>query len=141
MRDSFSPMDAADPGEDAILISGIRGYGYTGYFPEEQILGQWFEVDLRLWLDLSRTGASDDLAHSLNYADVVQRVTSLLESSRFRTIERLNTVILEALLEFPAVRCAHSRLLKVAAPIPGFDGRIAVAMTRCKPDSAANPHP
>jgi hypothetical protein len=31
------------------------------------------------------------------------------------------------------VRQVHSRLVKVAAPIPGFDGRIAVAMTRSKP--------
>jgi len=28
--------------------------GYTGYLPEEQVLGQWFEVDVTLWLDLSR---------------------------------------------------------------------------------------
>lgn len=120
---------------DTIEITGIRGYGYTGYFPEEQTLGQWFEVDLRLWLDLSATGASDDLQQSLNYAEVVERVTHLLETSRFRTIERLNTVILEGLLAFPQVRQVHSRLMKVAAPIPGFTGRIAVAMTRSRSGS------
>jgi len=123
-----------DPG-DTIQIFGIRGYGYTGYFPEEQTLGQWFEVDLVLWLDLSPTGDSDDLQQTLNYADVVARVTHLLETSRVLTIERLNTLILEGVLAFPQVRQVHSRLLKVAAPIPGFDGRIAVAMTRTKPDS------
>ncbi|MFM9047043.1 MAG: dihydroneopterin aldolase [Cyanobium sp.] len=120
---------------DTIEITGIRGYGYTGYFPAEQTLGQWFEVDLRLWLDLSATGASDDLHQSLNYAEVVERVTHLLETSRFRTIERLNTVILEGLLAFPQVRQVHSRLMKVAAPIPGFTGRIAVAMTRSRSGS------
>ena len=124
-----------DPG-DTIEISGIRGYGYTGYFPEEQTLGQWFEVDLRLWLDLSATGISDDLRQSLNYAEVVERVTHLLETSRFSTIERLNTVILEGLLAFPQVRQVHSRLMKVAAPIPGFAGRIAVAMTRSRPGTS-----
>jgi dihydroneopterin aldolase len=144
-----APVDGEDPAQpplaadgmaaegmeaDAIEISGIRGYGHTGWFAEEQTLGQWFEVDLRLWLDLSPTGASDDLAQGLNYAEVVERVTQLLEGSRCRTIERLNTLILEALLTFPQVRRVHSRLVKVAAPIPGFDGRIAVAMTRAKPD-------
>ena len=117
-------------GEDAIHIFGIRGYGHTGFFPEEQTLGQWFEVDLVLWLDLSRAGATDDLGQSLNYATVVEQVTRVLETSRFLTIERLNTVILDEVLAFPQVRRAHSRLAKVAAPIPGFDGRIAVAMTR-----------
>jgi dihydroneopterin aldolase len=117
---------------DAIEISGIRCYGYTGYLPEEQVLGQWFELDLTIWLDLSITGANDQLAHSLNYADVVERVTTLLETCRFQTIERLNTVITEAVLAFDPVQRVHSRLVKVSPPIPGFAGRIAIAMTRSK---------
>jgi dihydroneopterin aldolase len=71
----------------------------------------------------------------------VERVTSLLETSRFRTMERLNTVILEALLAFPRVRRARSRLVKVAAPIPGFNGRITVAMTRAKAGGSERPRP
>ena len=135
MVEGAFPASGEGPADDAIEIRGIRGYGYTGYFPEEQTLGQWFEVDLRIWLDLAPTGASDDLALGLDYAAVVRRVTELLETCRFRTIERLNTVILEELLGFAPVRRAHSRLVKVAAPIPGFDGRIAVAMTRSRPGS------
>jgi dihydroneopterin aldolase len=121
--------------EDALEIQGIRGYGYTGWFAEEQTLGQWFEVDLWIWLDLAPTGSSDDLAHGLNYADVVRTVRELVETSRCRTIERLNTLVLDALLAFPRVRRVRSRLVKVAAPIPGFDGRIAISMTRSKPGS------
>ena len=131
---SFDPA-ASDPAAatlDAIEIQGIRAYGSTGFLPEEQVLGQWFELDLWLWLDLSITGGDDDLAHSLDYALVVERATTLLETSRFRTIERLNTAILEAVLAFPPVQQARARLVKVAPPIPGFAGRIAVAMTRSK---------
>ena len=123
-------------GLDAIQISGIRCYGYTGYFPEEQVLGQWFEVDLTIWMDLSVTGSDDQLENTLNYADVVERVTNLLETSRFKTIEKLNAVIIEAVLAFPPVRKVHSRLVKVSPPIPRFEGRIAIAMTRSKGDQA-----
>lgn len=104
-------MTPPTPELDAIEISDIRCYGYTGYFPEERTLGQWFEVDLTRWLDLLITGADDQLAHSLNYADVVERVTQLLQTSRFQTIERLNTVIIEAVLAFARVRRARSRLV------------------------------
>ncbi|MGB3691174.1 MAG: dihydroneopterin aldolase, partial [Spirulinaceae cyanobacterium] len=38
---------------DRIKVSQIRCYGYTGYLQEEKVLGQWFEVDLTLWLDLT----------------------------------------------------------------------------------------
>jgi dihydroneopterin aldolase len=120
------------PAGDCLHISGIRAYGYTGFFAEEQTLGQWFEVDLTLQLDLSTTGADDELAHSLDYAEVVAAVRGLVETSRFRTIERLNSVILEALLAFAPVWRVRSRLTKLAAPIPGFDGRVAVEMVRCR---------
>lgn len=132
--ESPQPQHQAEPpaGADAIAISGIRGYGYTGFFDAEQTLGQWFEVDLRLHLDLARCGSSDALAHSLNYAEVVALVKTLIETSRFRTIERLTTVISEALLALPPVKHVAIRLTKVAAPIPGFDGRIAIEMERSR---------
>jgi dihydroneopterin aldolase len=120
---------------DALHIEGIRAYGYTGFFAEEQKLGQWFEVDLTLWLDLSRTGASDALEQSLNYATVVTTVQGLVQTSRYRTIERLNSVIVEAVLALGPVQRVRSRLTKVAAPIAGFDGRVAVEMVRDRHDA------
>jgi 7,8-dihydroneopterin aldolase/epimerase/oxygenase len=87
--------------DDAIRINGIRGYGYTGFFDAEQELGQWFEVDLRISVDLSRCGDDDALAHTVDYSQVVQRVQTLLETSRCRTIERLATLVCEAVLTFP----------------------------------------
>ena len=130
--DSIPIMDSQGAPLDAIEITGIRCYGYTGYFPEERVLGQWFELDLTIWMNLALTGADDQLEHTLNYADVVDRVTTLLETSRFKTIERLNAVIIEAVLAFEPVRTVHSRLVKVSPPIPRFQGRIAIAMTRSK---------
>ena len=129
-------MTSTTPDLDAIEISGIRCYGYTGYFPEEQVLGQWFELDLTIWMDLSVTGSDDQLENTLNYADVVERVTNLLETSRFKTIEKLNAVIIEAVLAFDPVQKVHSRLVKVSPPIPRFQGSIAISMTRTKGEPA-----
>jgi dihydroneopterin aldolase len=117
---------------DCLHIRGIRAYGYTGYFEAEQSLGQWFEADLTLWLDLAACGASDDLDHSVNYAEVVQRVTGLIETSRCRTIERLNTLICDAVLSLEPIQRVEATLTKLAAPIPGFGGRISVQMGRSR---------
>jgi dihydroneopterin aldolase len=117
---------------DAIEITGLRYYGYVGYFPEEQVLGQWFEVDLTLWLDLSLVGKSDRLEDTLNYADVVERVRQLIETSKYKMIERLNMAIIEAVLEMEMVQKIRSRLVKVSPPIPGFSGQIAIEMIRAK---------
>jgi len=119
-------------GLDSIHISGIRHYGYTGFFDEEQVLGQWFEVNLILWLDLATTGANDQLENTLNYAEVVAAVTAVMDAARFKTLERLNTAILERVLAFAQVRRVHSELVKLSPPIPNFGGQITIAMTRCK---------
>jgi dihydroneopterin aldolase len=121
---------------DTLRINAIRAWGHTGYFDAEQELGQWFEVDLEIALDLSRTGDDDELGHTLNYAAVIERVKGLVESSRFRTIERLNTRLCDAVLAFPEVREVRSTLTKVAAPIAGFDGRVAIEMVRRRSDAA-----
>jgi dihydroneopterin aldolase len=121
---------------DTLRISAIRAWGHTGFFDAEQELGQWFEVDLEIQLDLSRTGDDDELAHTLNYAAVIERVKALVEGSRYRTIERLNTRICDAVLAFPEVREVRSNLTKVAAPIAGFDGRVAIEMVRRRADAA-----
>ena len=121
---------------DTLRISAIRAWGHTGYFDAEQELGQWFEVDLEIQLDLSRTGGDDALAHTLDYAAVIERVKALVEGSRDRTIERLNTRICEAVLAFPEVQEVRSSLTKVAAPIAGFDGRVAIEMVRRRADAA-----
>ncbi|MFM7549192.1 MAG: dihydroneopterin aldolase [Cyanobacteriota bacterium] len=115
---------------DTLRIIAIRAWGHTGYVDAEQELGQWFEVDLGIELDHSQSGDDDELAHTLNYAAVIDRVKTLVESSRFRTIERLNTRLCEAVLAFPRVQEVRSSLTKVAAPIAGFDGRVSVEMTR-----------
>ena len=57
---------------------------------------------------------------------------AVMDAARFKTLERLNTTILERVLAFAQVRRAHSELVKLSPPIPGFSGQITIAMTRSK---------
>lgn len=117
---------------DYIYLNGIRGYGYTGVFPEEQTLGQWFEVDLRISLDLSRSGETDCLDDTLHYGEVVPQVQALLKCSKVALIERLATLIAEAVLGYPQVQQVMVRLTKVSPPIPDFTGQVQVEIVRDK---------
>jgi 7,8-dihydroneopterin aldolase/epimerase/oxygenase len=117
---------------DCIQIKEIRAYGYTGALPEEQILGQWFEVDLTLWFDLSLAGQSDRLTDTLNYCQVIEAVQQIIKTSRFTLLERMATVIAESILSFDRVDQVRVTLIKPAAPIPDFGGKIAIDITRKK---------
>lgn len=117
---------------DAIQLTGIRCYGYTGYLPEEQVLGQWFEVDVTLWLDLAKAGKSDAIADTLDYRSVISTVQNMVKTSKFALIERLAEAIASSILEIALVEQVKVRLCKPAAPIPDFNGKIAVEITRAK---------
>ena len=118
---------------DCIQLTGIRSYGYTGYLPEEQVLGQWFEVDLTLWLDLAAAGHSDNITDTLDYRRAIEIVKQLVKTSKFALVEKLATAIADAILEFEQVQQVQVRLSKPAAPIPDFGGKITIELTRSLP--------
>ncbi|MFP5271013.1 dihydroneopterin aldolase [Coleofasciculus sp.] len=115
---------------DCIQVNKIRSYGYTGYLPEERVLGQWFEVDLTLWLDLAAAGESDDIADTLDYRQAIETVKQLITTSKFSLVEKLASAIAQALLQLDRVERVQVRLSKPAAPIPDFGGKITIDITR-----------
>ncbi|MGL5065471.1 MAG: dihydroneopterin aldolase [Microcoleus sp.] len=117
---------------DSIQLTGIRCYGYTGYLPEEQVLGQWFEVDVTLWLDLSQAGQSDDIAHTLDYRSTISLVQDLVKNSKYSLIEKLADAIAHAILQQPLVEQVKVQLSKPAAPIPDFGGKITLEIVRSR---------
>jgi len=117
---------------DTIEITGIRCYGYTGYLPEEQVLGQWFEVDVTLWLDLSVAGKSDGIEDTLDYRATIETVKKLVKTAKFALVERLASAIASSILESVKVTQVRVRLTKPAAPIPDFEGKITIDIVRGK---------
>ncbi|WP_254174382.1 dihydroneopterin aldolase [Planktothrix pseudagardhii] len=115
---------------DSIHITGIRSYGYTGYLPEEQMLGQWFEVDVTLWLDLTPAGTSDQIADTLDYRHTITTVETIIKTCKFALIERLATEITDTLLKQPLVKKVRIQLTKPNPPIPDFTGKIQIDLTR-----------
>jgi 7,8-dihydroneopterin aldolase/epimerase/oxygenase len=117
---------------DRIELSNIRAYGYTGFLPEEQTLGQWFEVDLIIDLDLAPSGQSDNLTDTLDYRGAIETTKTIIKTAKFALVERLATEIAQAILQFERVQQVRVRLHKPAAPIPEFGGRITIDITRHK---------
>lgn len=117
---------------DCIYLTGLRAFGYSGYLEAEQTLGQWFQVDLTLWVDLSKAAESDRLEDTYDYSSDVAAVLSLIRTERFRLIERLAGAIAQIMLSSGQVEQVTVRLTKVNPPIPDFTGRVAVEITRAR---------
>lgn len=116
---------------DTIQISDVRVYGYTGALPEENVLGQWFRVDLTLQMDLAKAGASDVLADTYDYRGAIAAIHYLVQKQPFKLIESLASEIAKAVLQTDErLTEVAVKLTKLAAPIPDFTGGIAVEIRR-----------
>lgn len=121
---------------DTIQLTGIRAYGYTGLFPEEQSLGQWFEVDLTLWVDITEPGKSDRIEDTYDYRADVKSIQELIQTARFHLIEKLVETIAQTVLAAGSVKQVRVRLTKVNPPIPDFSGKVSIEITRVFHDTS-----
>ena len=64
---------------DKIVLQGMRFFGYHGVLPEERAMGQWLEIDVEIWGDLSKAAESDNVEDTLNYQQVYRDIKAIVE--------------------------------------------------------------
>ena len=115
-----------------IYLKGVRAYGYVGYLPEENVLGQWFEVDATLWVDFEKSTYSDEIEDTVNYISCIRKIENLIQTEKYKLIERLAGAIADSILEDLKISQVELRVIK-QPPIPNFQGSVAVEITRSRP--------
>ncbi|BFI28186.1 7,8-dihydroneopterin aldolase/epimerase/oxygenase [Marchantia polymorpha subsp. ruderalis] len=122
-------------GKDRLILRGGKFHGYHGVLEEEKRLGQKFLVDVDAWLELRKSGSSDDLNDSVSYADLFSIVQKILEGPSFDLVEKVATEIArEVLVAHPLVTDVRVRVLKCAPPVSGFVDRLGVEIFRTSSD-------
>ncbi|MDB5590066.1 dihydroneopterin aldolase [Enterovirga sp.] len=116
---------------DRMLVERIAVFAHHGVLPEEERMGQRFMVSLAARLDLAPAGRSDDLARSVNYAELVDLAVRVATGRRFRLIEALaEAIAAEVLAAFPPIEEITVRIDKPSAPVSAITDGIAVEITR-----------
>ncbi|MCJ2095671.1 dihydroneopterin aldolase [Methylobacterium sp. J-072] len=116
---------------DRIEVARIAVFGRHGLLPEEAVLGQRFYISLEAGLDLAPAGRSDDVAHTVSYADLTQIAVEIATERRFNLIEALAEAIAAAILDrFAPVETITVRIDKPSAPVPAILDGVSVAITR-----------
>ncbi|MBI1845722.1 MAG: dihydroneopterin aldolase [Candidatus Rokubacteria bacterium] len=115
---------------DRITLEDVRFWGQHGMTREEQVVGAWFSVDAALSLDLGPAALSDDLRATVDYGVLVQRIVEIGTKQRVNLLERLASLIADALLgETPAAE-VRVRVRKLTPPLEGLVGTPGVEITR-----------
>ncbi len=116
--------------EDKILMHGLIFHGHHGFIPAEQELGQKFEVDVELVVDLSPAAVSDDLRKTVDYAQVYREIQQIVEGKRYKLLETVAEEIAQSLLGRFPVRQALVRVKKPHVPIRGPVDYMGVEIVR-----------
>jgi dihydroneopterin aldolase len=120
-------------GDDRIVLRGQRVRGHHGVFERERREGQDFLVDLVVWLDLAAAAASDDLADTLHYGELAERVAATVAGPPVNLIEVVAGRVADEVLTDARVQAVEVTVHKPQAPIPQDFADVAVVVHRTRP--------
>lgn len=115
---------------DRITLSNMVFYGYHGVFEGEKELGQRFEVDVELHMNLSVPGQTDDLEQGVNYVDVYTIVQDIVQERTYNLIEAVAENIAGEILSAYSVDYVVVRVRKPSVPMGGVIDHVEVEITR-----------
>lgn len=117
---------------DRISLLGVRARGFHGVLADEKRDGQDFVIDVVLHVDLAPAGTTDDLALTINYAEVGADVVRRIEGPSLDLIESLAEQVAADALVRPGVRAVEVTVHKPSAPVGVPFGDVAVTIERTR---------
>ena len=113
---------------DRIRLAGLTVRGRHGVFDFERAEGQDFVVDVTLEVDLASPARTDDVADTVHYGELADRLVGIVAGEPVNLIETLAGRLLDACLERPLVRAATVTVHKPRAPIAHPFADVAVTV-------------
>lgn len=118
---------------DSITIDELKIYATHGVLAFEKEDGQFFYLSARIHLPLYAAAENDNLALSVNYAEICSHITDFTRSHCFDLIETLCEKIIDELMQsYPVFREITLTVKKPSAPIGLPLKTAAISMTRTR---------
>lgn len=101
-----------------VSLEGIRFFAYHGFYPEEQLVGTPFLVDIVTEMD-STDDDSDDLSLTVDYGRLFEIASEEMKITR-KLLEKVAYSILERIKnEFPSLEKITVGITKLSLPVKG----------------------
>lgn len=100
-----------------LTLENLHLYAYHGVMPQEEVIGNEYTVNIRMKVDASKAMVSDDVADTVNYAEVYEAIkqemaiaSKLIEHVAGRIVARL-------FKDFPTIEQIELKLAKRNPPM------------------------
>lgn len=113
---------------DTITLTGLRAFGRHGVFDFERENGQEFVVDLALGVPTKRAAKTDDVADTVHYGELAEKVVAIVGGEPVNLIETLAHRIAAAVMEDERIQFLAVTVHKPHAPIQAQFQDVAVTV-------------
>jgi len=117
---------------DEIALTGLTVFGRHGVYDHERENGQEFTIDLRLTMPLGDAAASDDVADTVHYGELAEKVAAVVSGEPVNLIETLAERIADVALADSRVHAVTVTVHKPHAPIALAFDDVAVTVHRAR---------
>jgi len=113
-----------------IEIEGMKFHACHGHFASEQVVGNWFELNIRIEADCNKAAQSDNLEDALNYQVVYGIIKKEMQTKSF-LLENVAGRILDVLYAtFPEIEKIRLKVSKLNPPMGGEIEKVSVTLER-----------
>jgi dihydroneopterin aldolase len=118
-----------------VALQGIKFFAYHGFYPEEQILGSHFVVDVSVEFAQQHHYVDDEIAHTVNY----EQLYAMVDTEMKHTHKLLETVVQgiidRAKAEYPFAAIIKASITKLNPPLAGEVASSFIEITYQKPNN------
>ncbi|PAK87513.1 dihydroneopterin aldolase [Lentilactobacillus parakefiri] len=110
-----------------ITMHNMRFHSHIGVLPEEKVVGQNIQIDLKV--AVNAVPADDDLKSTVSYADFYPTVANVIQNNRVNLIETLAQIIIDAIKNIDRrIAAVNIHIRKQGTPINGVLDDVEIEM-------------
>ena len=111
-----------------IQMKGIQLYAFHGVDPQENQVGAYFYIDLKLKTDFTRAAVTDGLEGTVSYADVYERLKEEMKTPSKLLEHVCQRIACRLFADFPGIEEIDIELTKENPPMGACGKSIGVTV-------------
>ncbi|RKR83145.1 dihydroneopterin aldolase [Mucilaginibacter gracilis] len=117
-----------------VALQGVKFFAYHGFYPEEQVLGNHFIIDVSVEFPQQHHYSDDEIAHTINY----EQLYAMVDTEMCHTRKLLETVV-QGIIDRVKVAYTFAEIIKVSItkqnpPLAGEVAASFIQITYHKPN-------
>ena len=113
--------------KQTVALKDVKCFALHGYYPEEQLVGNHFVVDLVT--EFTPQGFDDELAQTVNYEDLNYIIMDEMKHTQKLLETVLKNIISKVIELYPFVEMVNVSMKKLNPPMPGQIGHSFVKLS------------